>query len=329
MNLNEAYSILGLSSDASPEDTKKKYRELTRKYHPDINKDEGADDRFKKINEAYQCAITGKGTDPEPPARVPFNPFQGFVGIPGMHNPFGGTQNIQPVENIVLNINISFKESVLGCQKEISFTRHGKCTACEGQGFIKLHNNCDKCGGKGQIVGRQGNMIFSRTCDKCMGQNIQSPCNSCGSAGNVNTQVSGNVQVPGGVISGNILRLNGFGHYAGSLMGEDQYSEAHLHIRVDPIEGLRLEGQDVISEINISLLEALCGCSKPIKTIMGEQYVFFPGLTKNKDEIKIPKLGVNGVGVQRVITNVSYPDQIDNLINALNDHKIDDLNDKN
>jgi molecular chaperone DnaJ len=329
MNLNEAHSILGLSSGVSLEDAKKKYRELTRKYHPDINKDDGAEDRFKKINEAYQCVISGKGSDPESvstPVRNPFNPFQGFTGI---HNPFGGA--IHQAENISLNIKISFKESVLGCQKEISFSRNGKCVTCEGQGFTKLHNNCDKCGGKGQIIGRQGNMIFVRTCDKCMGQNIQSPCKDCRSTGNINTQVSGNVQIPGGVNNETVLRLSGFGNYIGSIMGEDQYSEAHLHIHVEAIDGLRLEGQDVVSAIDLSLLEALIGKKEKINTISGEIEITIPKMTRHKDEIKIPNLGVNSIGAHKVIVNVNYPndqEQIDYLINVLNGDRTFDPNDR-
>jgi molecular chaperone DnaJ len=331
MNLNEANSILGVSPGISPEDAKKKYRELTRKYHPDINKEDGAEDRFKKINEAYQCIINGKGSDPEPPARSPFNPFQGISGFPGVHNPFGGRQGTRPPENISLNINVSFKESVLGCQKDISFSRQGKCQSCEGEGSIKSHNNCDKCGGKGLIVGRQGNMIFTRTCDKCMGQNATTSCDICSGVGSINTQVSGNVQIPGGVINGSILRLNGFGNYIGSFLGADQYSEAHLHIRVESIEGLRLENQDVVSELNISLLEALTGKKEKVNTISGEVEIGIPQMTRHKDEMKISNLGVNGIGFHRIIVNVNYPDdqeQIDNLINVLNGNGTFDPNDR-
>lgn len=320
MNLKEAHAILGVEPGISPEDAKKKYRDLTKRYHPDINKEEGAEDRFKKINEAYQCVINGKGSDPEPIARPSVNPFQNISDFRNMHNPFGSA-SIRPTENVSLKINISFKESVLGCQKEIFFTRKEKCVACDGQGSVHTHNGCDKCGGKGQIVGRQGNMIFSRTCDKCMGQNMQTPCDTCSTTGSVSTQVSGNVQIPGGVLTGNILRLSSLGNYAGSILGSDQYSETHLNITVNPVEGMRLEGQDVVSELNVSLYDALSGCSKSTNTIMGDEVISLPRLIKNKDEIKIPNLGVNGSGFHRVIVNVDYPDdsdQIDNLINVLN-----------
>jgi molecular chaperone DnaJ len=328
MNLQEAYSILELSPETSPEDAKKKYRELTKKYHPDVNKEDGAENKFKKINEAYRCVVNGKGTDPEPVIQESgFNPFQGFPGI--NINPFGGRQQTQ-IEHIVLQITLSFKESILGCQKEISFTRNGKCADCNGQGQIQSNNGCDKCGGKGQIIGKQGNMMFTRTCDKCFGRIPINQCRTCSSKGTISTQVSGSVNVPPGVVSGNILRLNGFGHYVNSFMGMDQYSEAHLHLTVIPEEGLSLEGQDVVSHLNLSFLDALQGINVQVKTIMGEKELIIPPCSRNKDEIKIPNLGVNGVGSQKVIIDVTYPEDVEiisRLINVLNGHQTYDPSD--
>jgi len=308
MNLSEAYSILELSPNSSADEVKKKYREFTKKYHPDINKEENSEDRFKKINEAYNCINNGKNSDADS--------FTGF------HNPFVNKTTFQ-AENIQLYTTISFKESVLGCQKELCFSRNSKCTNCNGNGFIRINNGCDRCHGKGQIVGKQGNMIFTRTCDKCMGQNNSSQCNICLGTGHVNMQVSINVNIPGGVVSGNILRLSGFGNYIGSFINMDQYTEAHLHITVIMDEGLTLENNDVISRINITLLEALQGSQKTVKTILGDYIISIPPLSKNKEEINIPNLGVNGMGNQKVILDVSYPSNIQDVINVLsNDEEL-------
>src|SRR5574338_123111 len=107
MNLKEAYSILEIPSTSTPEEAKKKYRELTKMYHPDINKEAGAEDKFKKINEAYQVVSSGKSTDREDVMRQarrdPFNPF-------GRHVSF-------EAENIVRETRISFKDSVFGTKK--------------------------------------------------------------------------------------------------------------------------------------------------------------------------------------------------------------------
>lgn len=312
MNLQEACSILELSPEVSAEDAKKRYRELTKKFHPDVNKDPGAEDRFKKINEAYRCLTDGpEKVEPEE------NPFEGF-------NPFtafnSNRQNIKQVEHIALYTTISFQESILGCKKEFRFNRRGKCVQCHGQGTLILNNNCTKCHGRGQIIEKQNNMIIARTCDQCMGRRQSTSCVTCQASGMIETEVSVNVTIPGGIQNNNVLRLSGMGHYVGSMMNIDQYSDAHLRVLVTPEEGLRLVDHDVVSTISISLLEALVGTNKTVKTIMGQKEIAIPPLSKNKEEVIIPNLGVGGIGSHKVILQVEYPENISILISALDNN---------
>jgi molecular chaperone DnaJ len=314
MNLNEAYSILELSPGVSPEDAKKKYRELTKKYHPDVNKEEGAEDKFKRINEAYQVVSTGKSTDKEDFIPQQHNPFGGFNPF---GNPFGGTHRVIRAENIDLFTQISFVESVLGCKKEITYQRKNKCQECDGQGDKKINNGCDKCGGQGQIVGKQGNMIFTRTCDKCWGRTQTIACTACINTGVIDTTSSVSVTIPGGVVNGNILRLGGMGNYIGNIMGSDTNTDVMLHITVTPNDTLSIQGMDVISSINISLLEAIIGTKSVVATIDGEKEIIIPRLTKNKDEVIIPNLGVSRIGSQKVILHVEYPEDTEELVKVL------------
>lgn len=311
MNIQEAYKILDLATGTSPEDTKKKYRELTRKYHPDVNKDDGAEDKFKKINEAYQIVSTGKSTDKEDFVQQ-HNPFGGF-------SPFGKHRVIR-AENIPLFIQIDFIESVLGCKKEINYQRKSKCQECDGQGEKKINNGCTTCSGQGQIVGRQGNVIFTRTCDKCWGRVEIASCAICNSSGMSDTTSSVSVTVPGGIVNGNTLRLSGMGHYVGNIMGNDTYTDVMLLISVSSMSDLSIQGIDVISPLSISLLEALQGTTKSIVTIDGEKDVAIQPLSKNREEVILPKLGVNRIGNHKVILSVSYPendDMTDDLIKVL------------
>src|SRR5579885_945597 len=125
MNFKEACSTLGIASDASADEAKKKYRELTKKWHPDVNKESGAEEKFKKINEAYQRFQ--EGDKPEPiPGR---GPGWGNVNV---GNPFG-RQVYFEAENVELFTTISFKDSILGCKKEFEFKRQIKCNLCEGK----------------------------------------------------------------------------------------------------------------------------------------------------------------------------------------------------
>ncbi len=315
MNLQEAYSILELSQSASQDEAKKKYRELTKKYHPDINKEPGAEDKFKKINEAYGCVQSGKGTDRE----VPANPFGGgFNPFGGGFNPFARQTVYRTIpRNISAETTILFKDSVLGCKKDITFYRLTKCNECNGFGEQHINNGCDKCHGLGTITKKQGNMIFTQTCDKCGGVIQTKECIKCNASGSIGVDVSVQVQIPGGVVSGNILRLSGMGNYVGNMMGMDQYTDAHLTINVEPHKNLTLEGRDVVTSISISLLDALKGCTKQVETIHGLKDISIAPKSKNKDEIVMPNLGVEGSGAQKVILDISYPYNTEELIKTL------------
>lgn len=306
MKLKEAREILNLSQNATPEEAKKRYREYTKLYHPDINKEHGAEDKFKKINEAYQCVSTGKDTErQENRPQQSWNPF---------NINFGHEVQVMPTN---LYTTISFKESVLGCKKELKFNRDGKCTGCNGLGQITLNNGCGKCNGRGTVTTQKGNMIFTQTCDKCFGRTNTEVCKNCNGNATINSDVVINVNIPGGVNSGNILRLSGMGSFIGSVFGLDSFSDAHLHITVTPDSNLQINGRDVISNLEITLLEALQGCLKNVPTIHGLKEINIPTQSKNKEEIIIPNLGVNEEGSQRVILSVIYPENIDDIINIL------------
>lgn len=314
MNIRDAYSILELEQSADADTAKKKYRELTKKWHPDINKDPGAEDKFKKINEAYKIVSTGQSTDREDVAYHrqsgfnPFNPFDPF-------NRQGAPRRI--VTHVELHTTISFKDSVLGCNQELKFNRQSKCADCEGQGSHTLNNGCQQCGGQGTMTMQRGNMIFTQTCGKCHGHRQTENCNKCNAFGFIDTEVSVSVNIPGGILNNNVLRMSGMGNFAGGIMGMDQYTDAHLHVHVTPDAELSLQGSDVIFNLEISLLEALRGSTKTVKTVLGESQIDIKPMSRNKDEIIISQMGVNRLGSQRVILDVKYPKDVNSLIGVL------------
>jgi molecular chaperone DnaJ len=310
MNLKEAYATLELSEGASEAEAKKKFRELSKKFHPDVNKEADAEAKFKKINEAYQRIQKGED-DPVPMQS----------GGWGSHV---RRQQVIELENVEVNITISFKESVLGTKKDLKYQRQAKCQNCGGQGAVKLNNGCKKCGGKGQTVVRQGNMIAVTTCDQCYGRANLEECKPCSGQGLVHTDVSVNVSIPAGILNGTTLRLQGMGNFAGAMfMGlGDQYTDAFLHVAVTPEPGLSIEGQSVISHLTISLLDALRGCERSVKTIHGQKTAKIKPGTRNKEEVIIPHCGVGGIGDQRVILDVQYPKDTEKLIGVLVDEVI-------
>ncbi len=311
MNLKEAYSILEIPQNTSPEDAKKKYRELAKKYHPDVNKEPDAEAKLKKINEAYQVVSSGKSTDREEVRNT------GWGGLDDIFNPFGGRQQVIYAENIVLQTTLSFKEAVLGCKRNLTYKRRAKCRDCNGQGETPINNGCEKCGGRGQVVTRQGNTIMMRTCDKCGGRTSVNVCNTCEGEGVVDAEADITVNVPGGRNNGDVLRLSGMGNYVSSFGPMDQHTDAHLYITVTPEPGLSLDGNDVVCTLRLSLLDALQGYQCKVNTINGEQEIKVPALSKNKEEVVLPRLGVNGAGRQRVILDIDYPKDISKVIETL------------
>ena len=310
MRLQEARQILDLSKDATPEEAKKKYRSLAAKMHPDVNKEPDAEEKFKKINEAYECIKSGKDSD-----QIGRQSHQGYSPF----NPFGQqVQQIREVNNIDIHLAISFKESILGCKKEVKYSRHTKCSNCEGQGEIKLHNGCVKCGGKGQITQQHRGVVMVSTCTSCYGRSQTESCANCQGEGSLETETNIQINVPAGIHNGNALRLQGMGNYAGSFMGSfDQSTDVYCHLKVEEDEDLQLEETDVVSHLSLHLLDALTGCTMNIKTIFGHQDIQIPAGARNKEEVIIPKMGVAGTGNQRVILNISYPSDVSKLIEAM------------
>jgi molecular chaperone DnaJ len=319
MKKSEAYQLLGLSESATKEEAKKAFKKLAAKHHPDVNKDPASIDTFKKINSAYQAIESNKFEDSHP-----FNPFshaqgpsQGGWDISDFFNVnFGGGFKQQIImEDIHLERTISFKESVLGTQLDLSYKRNIQCQDCQGEGVTKT-NNCSRCKGKGHIYENNKNMFFAKQCPECKAKFDEKDCIGCNATGFMNSQSSVTVRIPAGVVDKNVLRLNGMGNFYGSFAGS---SSAYLKIRVTPEPGLSLVDGDVMSEIEISLLEALEGCKKKINTIDGFKEVEVKSLIKNQEEIILPNMGANRSGKQRVIVKVSYPDDVAQLIKNLKD----------
>lgn len=318
MNFKEAFQILGIPEGSSKADAKKAFRKLAQTHHPDKNKEPDAEAKFKRINEAYQVIDSGKASGEDGRTQRNQSYQQNTQDISDLfrHMRNQGHQNIV-LEDINLQITLTFKESVLSCKKKITYNRKNVCADCNGNGRRVIHNGCAKCNGTGTFVRQTANMIFQQTCPDCHGQTKSEPCIQCKTLGYQDAQISLDVNIPGGVISNNILRLGGIGNFGGIIFGQAQYSNVNVHIQVTPESGLKLEENDVISEINVSLLNALTGIKITVPSVNGYQEITLPKLSKNKQEVILPNLGVNGIGNQRVILNIEYPQDTESLIEWL------------
>ena len=324
MKKSEAYRLLELSESASKDDAKKAFRKLASKYHPDVCKDADAETKFKEVNSAYQAIENNKFDD------VGQTPFHGSHYPSGFDNimqdlfrqgGFGGNQggfsnktyNIRHEDDIKLSVDISFKDSVLGCKAPLSYLRKSKCSDCSGVG---KQGNCPICGGTGFRTVQQGNAIFSQRCGECH-KHRKTSCAPCKETGYIETNINVEVNIPPGVQSSNTLRLNGVGHFCGASPLGEQYSDVHLKVNVGESNGMRIVDHNVESDIAISLLEALQGTTKEIITIDGSKTITISPKTRNDDVCNLKNLGLVRKGNHIVNIKVYYPDDVSDLINFL------------
>lgn len=333
MDLKEALNIIGLPKTATSDEFKVKYKELAKKYHPDLFKDDP--NKFKKINEAYDLIkdykVNPDKYDKPPPSihnsggfrrvdidgfSVNFDDFFTNAGVQTPEKEKAKTFSYGPLNTPV---TISFKESVIGANKEITYKKYVKCTHCNAKGSQSTGNGCQSCNGFGRIISNNKGMVFTKVCTKCYGKDIKvQPCTPCNSVGVSEVDVNVTIHIPPGTINNSTLRLRAGGHYLGGNVFGDAYADVYVFVNVMPEEGLSLEGQHVISHIKLTLLEALTGCNKEVKTIYDTQDIEIPAKSKNKDEIHLHGKGVVSTGgVQRVIFDVEYPSDTDELIKYL------------
>jgi molecular chaperone DnaJ len=156
-----------------------------------------------------------------------------------------------------------------------------------------------------------------------MNQPREKECNVCNKTGRLKGNTTLSVSIPAGIKDGNILRLQSMGNYYlvnafGGIFGMEQYqrhfTDAYLQVFVSKQGNLSIDNTDVISNLILPLSEAVRGTTKKIETIYGEHEITISKLSKNKDEVVIPKYGVGGSGNQRVILNVEYPENILEII---------------
>jgi len=326
MDIKKAYSTLGVDINISDEDLKKKYRELARTYHPDVNKDQP--DKLKEINEAHQLIIDYRAHPEKYQPKMQGGGFWNnvvdlgdifFNGGDFFRNASNNDDRLPPPTHIQIILNISFHESVLGCTKEVSYERNLKCSLCQGAGSKHTGNGCDKCDGFGRRTLNNKGMIFQTSCDKCYGKNTKKDkCVTCAGKKVISDKRTGMINIPAGSNNNEVLRLAGEGNFAGRHMLGDSYTDVLVQLKVEPYKDLYLKDKNVCSSVTISLLEALEGVSKEIETVYGNKEIIIQPQSKHSDQIQIPKCGVKDTDGAHVIQlNVNYPDDISILIGAL------------
>jgi molecular chaperone DnaJ len=332
MAQRDYYEVLGIPRGANQDDIKSSFRQMARKYHPDVNKESDAEERFKEINEAYAVL-----SDPDKRAAYDRYGHAGLNGMGGMPDftsvdftdifeeffGFGGgsrrrTRNA-PRRGADLNISVSlaFEEAVFGVEKEIEYTRDEVCTTCRGSGAEPgtSPTRCSTCEGRGEV--RQvrqtflGSMVQVTTCPSCNGQGevITTPCPTCRGRGLERKTIKKSVSIPGGVDTGTQIRLGGEGQ-PGIFGGPN--GNLYIEIQVRPHKFFHRKGNDIVVDLNINVAQAALGAEIEVPTLDGPSRLTIPAGTQPGKIFTlrgkgVPFLRSSGRGDQMVVINIEVP----------------------
>ena len=317
------YETLGISRNAEQDEIKRAYRKLARKYHPDVNKEVGAEETFKEVSRAYEVL-----SEPEMRARYDrfgeagvggaagagaggFQDFQdmgGFADIfESFFNGFSGPQGQQrrrgPMQgdDLRMNLKLDFKEAVFGGEKEITISHLETCATCDGSGAKPgtRPRTCSTCSGAGQVrrATRTPFGIFNQvsTCPTCdgTGEVVEERCETCGGNGQKRTTKKLKITVPAGVENGTRLRVSGEGD-AGKRKGKP--GDLYVYLVVNEDAKFTREGIDILSDLRVSYLQAILGCELDVETVDGPVSLQVPSGTQPNTVLSLDNRGVPRLG---------------------------------
>jgi molecular chaperone DnaJ len=314
------YEVLGVSRSASQDEVKRAYRRQARKYHPDVNKDEGAEEVFKEINRAYEVLS-------EPDVRARYDRF-GEAGVSGagaggfqdfgdmggfadifesFFGGFGGAsaggrrRGPSRGDDLRLDLKLGFQEAVFGGEKEIKISHLETCATCNGSGAKPgtRAKGCGTCGGSGQVRRTTrtpfGSFAQVSACPTCggTGEVIEDRCDTCGGSGHHQTSKKLKITIPAGVDNGTRLRVSNEGD-AGDRGGPA--GDLYVYLFVSEDAEFRRDGINILSDLKITYLQAILGAKIEVKTVDGPVQMEVPAGTQPDTVLTLENRGVPKLG---------------------------------
>lgn len=336
------YDILGVKKDASKEEIKKAYKTLAKKYHPDMNKEAGAQEKFKEINEAAQVlgdeekrsqydrfgdadsfkqASGFSGFDPRE-----FNGFGGDFDFGDIFDMFfggsqsrGGRRNYRGAD-LRFDMTLNLEEVAHDIEKTVQIKRLETCTECKGKGAKAEHDisTCRECGGSGMVTRSRrtpfGIFQTSGVCSSCNGEGnqIRNPCARCKGSGRMENAAKVKVQIPAGIDNGMRLRVTGEGE-AGPKGGQKGDLYIVVHVKDHPV--FTRDESDLYVEIPISFTQAALGDNIQIPTLEGKTTLKIPAGTESHTIFRVrneglPHLNSHGHGDLKVRVKIQTPSKL-------------------
>lgn len=297
--MKDYYATLGVSKDASADELKKAYRKKALEFHPDRNPgNPKAEAQFKAVSEAYEIlsdenqrrvydqygeeglkgsaqggGFPGGFSSMDEALRTFMGAFGGAQGDI-FESFFGGASEesgVQRGASKQVKLTIRFEDAARGLNKEITLMNRVPCKSCEGKGTKSKNGikTCATCQGRGQVVQSRGFFSMSTTCPQCHGAGkvIVDPCKACGGEGRVKEKQTITVRIPAGVDTGMTMKMGGHGE-AGVAGGPP--GDLFIAITVEPHDTFQRQGDNILIELPVSIIEASLGCRKEVPTPLGE-----------------------------------------------------------
>lgn len=331
--MKDLYEILEVKRDASEQEIKKSYRKLAHQFHPDKNQGNNeAEERFKEISAAYdilgdankrkQYDLTGSTSNAGNHNQDMYNDIFGSMGFDFgdifSGSPFGRRETRG--QDIKKQITIPFMESVLGCSKDIRIDYPYECSGCKGNGSKDGNSikKCSTCDGAGKVGRRQGVMQILTACPSCRGNGhfIIDKCLECSGLGKKNKSETLKITIPKGIDDGTAMRLSGKGmlsDYGG------KNGDLYIVVKVLQHNKFKKSGNSILSDEQVSYIDAILGTDMDIETIHGKVSLNIPPGTQPNSKLKIVKKGVANNGDHIVNISIKLPKKIsDEEVELLN-----------
>lgn len=316
MSKRDYYEVLGVDKSADEGTIKKAYRRLAMRYHPDRNADNPeAEEKFKEATEAYEILSDAEkksaydqfghaGVDPQ----MGGGGFGGGFSGGGFGDIFGDMfgdifsggrggshSSAMHGSDLQYRLDISLEEAVKGKEVKIKVPSLDECHHCNGTGSDdgKQHS-CSTCNGLGQVRMQQGFFAVQQTCPSCRGsgQTISNPCSKCSGEGRLERTKTLEVKIPGGVDTGDRIRLTGEGE-AGRRGGQSGDLYVQINVRPHPI--FERDGEHLYCEVPVSFVDATLGGELEVPTLDGRVKLKIPAETQTGRMFRLKGKGVKPV----------------------------------
>lgn len=342
MAKRDYYDILGVGKNATEDEIKKAYRKLAKQYHPDINKEPGAEEKFKEIQQAYDILGDSQkrsqydrfGHDSE--NFQGFNSgtggFEGFSGFGGFSDIFesffgggrssGRANQASRGNDLEYQMDLTFEEACFGVEKIINISVEEDCNSCGGSGAFSKSDisSCDRCHGSGYVTVEQrtffGTTRTQTVCPICKGKGkvVKNKCKTCKGSGRLRNPKKIKVNVPPGVQTGLSMRMAGYGE-AGHNDGPA--GDLYIKFNVKPHKIFKRDEYDVLLEIPITFSQAALGDVLEVPTIHGDVKLTIPEGTQANTKFRLKNKGIQHlkstkVGDQIVTVKLITPTKLTN-----------------